>query len=128
MISVANGERRERALARQFAHGQYRSLWCHKACLPMPMSGAGTLQPASQPGEQRHDFPTTVEAACIYSSMQEECRWGNAAPVDWPYDFSTSISCLIGGILSLAAAIVGWIRRSPAEKSLIESTAARSEE
>jgi MFS family permease len=34
------------------------------------------------------------------------------------------IAFLIGGILSLVAAIVGWILRKPAEKSLAASTTA----
>ena len=38
--------------------------------------------------------------------------------------FGTPISFLIGGILSLAAAIVGWMMRKPAEKSLAASTTA----
>jgi Transmembrane secretion effector len=38
--------------------------------------------------------------------------------------FGTPISFLIGGILSLVAAIVGWIMRKPAEKSLAASTTA----
>jgi MFS family permease len=36
--------------------------------------------------------------------------------------FGTPISFLIGGILSLVAAIVGWMMRKPAEKSLAAST------
>jgi len=38
--------------------------------------------------------------------------------------FGTPISLLIGGILSLIAAIVGRILRKPAEKSLAASTSA----
>ena len=38
--------------------------------------------------------------------------------------FGTPISFLIGGILSLVAAIVGWMMRKPAEKSLAASTTA----
>ncbi len=37
--------------------------------------------------------------------------------------FGAPISLLIGGILSLIAALVGWILRKPAEKSLAESEA-----
>ena len=36
--------------------------------------------------------------------------------------FGAPISLLIGGILSLIAAIVGWMMRKPAEKSLAAST------
>ncbi len=36
--------------------------------------------------------------------------------------FGAPISLLVGGILSLIAAIVGWVIRKPAEKSLAEST------
>jgi MFS family permease len=38
--------------------------------------------------------------------------------------FGAPISLLIGGMLSLVAAIAGWIRRKPAEKSLAGSTTA----
>jgi MFS family permease len=40
--------------------------------------------------------------------------------------FGTPISFLIGGILCLAAAIVGWLLRKPAEKSLAASTTTTS--
>jgi hypothetical protein len=36
--------------------------------------------------------------------------------------FSAPISLLLGGGLSLIAAIVGWILRKPAEKSLAEDS------
>ncbi len=39
--------------------------------------------------------------------------------------FSTPISLLIGGILCLAAAIIGWLMRKPAEKSLAAFVATR---
>jgi hypothetical protein len=40
--------------------------------------------------------------------------------------YGAPISLLIGGALSLIAAIVGWILRSPAEKNLAESSLVRS--
>ena len=40
--------------------------------------------------------------------------------------YSAPIALLVGGCLSLIAAIVGWILRSPAEKSLAESSLVRS--
>ena len=42
---------------------------------------------------------------------------GLAAP------FGASISLLVGAVLSLVAAVFGWIYRKPAEKSLAETTA-----
>jgi MFS family permease len=40
--------------------------------------------------------------------------------------YGAPVALLIGGCLSLVAAIVGWILRSPAEKSLAESSLVRS--
>jgi MFS family permease len=40
--------------------------------------------------------------------------------------YGASIALLVGGCLSLIAAIVGWILRSPAEKSLAEASLVRS--
>jgi MFS family permease len=40
--------------------------------------------------------------------------------------YGASIALLVGGVLSLITAIVGWILRSPAEKSLAEASLVRS--
>ena len=40
--------------------------------------------------------------------------------------YGASIALLVGASLSLIAAIVGWILRTPAEKSLAEASPVRS--
>ncbi len=52
--------------------------------------------------------------------------FGNLFTGGLAHAYGASIALLVGGILSLITAIVGWILRSPAEKSLAEATLIRS--